>query len=614
MELQRRTLLIGALSATALGLAACTATNSTTTAASNTASSATPSVSFDGTAWSFDETNKVYYQLGRYYSATPAATDYETLAIFVPAAYLNATKNSDGTYSATVNASGAAGDFKASTAPIVLPVNTPGYSAQKPLTEYSYDTVKSYMEAGFVYVHAGLRGKDSNTDAYTGNAPWGVTDLKAAVRYLRYNAGTIPGSKDAIFVFGHSGGGAQSAVMGASGDSELYTPYLDAIGAATKDANGKAISDAVAGAMCWCPITSLDYAYASYEWNMGQFATSGTRADGTWTKAYSTDLADAFGGYINDLGLKSDSGTTLSLTTSASGTYLAGSYYEHLMDIIQTSLNNFLADTTFPYTPSSTTMAGMGGGGGAPGGSGGPPSGAMPSGAPTDAGGAPSGAASSAAGTQSSAAATTYNTATDYIASLNSAGTWVIYDAGSNTAKVTSLQGFVTSQKPPSKSVGAFDAPDRSATENVVMGLNTTGLHFAQVSADVIAANEKTYATLTDWKDDYAASQYTSDFAKTDSVGKNVAYRTDMYNPMYYLSDHYKGSKSSTVAPHWRIRTGIMQGDTANTTEVNLALALANHGVDGVDFATVWGQGHTMAERTGDATTNFIDWVKKEIG
>jgi hypothetical protein len=31
---------------------------------------------------------------------------------------------------------------------------------------------------------------------------------------------------DSIFTFGMSGGGAQSALVGATGDSELYTPYL----------------------------------------------------------------------------------------------------------------------------------------------------------------------------------------------------------------------------------------------------------------------------------------------------------------------------------------------------------------------------------------------------
>ena len=65
-----------------------------------------------------------------------------------------------------------------------------------------------------------------------------------------------------------------------------------------------------------------------------------------------------------------------------------------------------------------------------------------------------------------------------------------------------------------------------------------------------------------------------------------------MYNPMYFLSDYYSGYKTSTVAAHWRIRTGINQGDTALTVEMNLALK--RYGNIDVDFATVWGQGHML--------------------
>ena len=83
-----------------------------------------------------------------------------------------------------------------------------------------------------------------------------------------------------------------------------------------------------------------------------------------------------------------------------------------------------------------------------------------------------------------------------------------------------------------------------------------------------------------------------------------------MYTPLYYLLKSEEGYGTSTVAKYWRIRTGINQSDTALTTEVNLALALENYnGVKDVDFETVWGQGHTEAERTGDSTSNFIAWV-----
>ena len=59
-------------------------------------------------------------------------------------------------------------------------------------------------------------------------------------------------------------------------------------------------------------------------------------------------------------------------------------------------------------------------------------------------------------------------------------------------------------------------------------------------------------------------------------------------------------------------RGGRMKSDCALSTEMNLALALENtEGVKDVDFETVWGAGHTEAERTGDSTTNFIEWVNE---
>jgi len=89
-----------------------------------------------------------------------------------------------------------------------------------------------------------------------------------------------------------------------------------------------------------------------------------------------------------------------------------------------------------------------------------------------------------------------------------------------------------------------------------------------------------------------------------------------MYTPMYYLltnSQYYAGGGqgSSTVAPHWRIRTGIKQGDTSLCTEINLALALRAYGIGDVDFETIWGLGHTQAEDSDSGTDNFIEWVQQ---
>ena len=533
------------------------------------------SLAFDNAAWQYDEINDVYWQVGVVYVANPASLDYETLGIYVPGAYLEATANGDGTYTASVKSDAQVGQFTAATAPYILPVNTPGYNASQ-APSWLADGIANYTQAGMIYLQPGIRGRDNTTDSQgqevVGGAPWGVTDLKAAIRYVRYNKDVLPGDTDKIVSFGHSGGGAQSAVLGASGDSTLYNPYLEALGAAMKDKEGNPISDAPYGTMTWSPITSLDYADAAYEWNLGQFADSNTRAEGTFTQALSQDLAKEYANYINQLGLKHE-GQALTLAESSEGIYTQGPYATYLEGVVNQSLNNFLADTSFPYTSDG---AGLGG----------------------------------------STESVTYETAQAYIDSLNAETQWVTYDAAANRAKISSLADFAKYVKTASKSVPAFDDLSRSLAENAVFGVaDANELHFDQLVARLLKNNQAKYESLTDWNSQYV-TDFESDLAKTDSLGKTIAERQDLYNPMFYLTSAYSGYQTSKPAPHWRIRSGLSQGDTALTVETNLALALenqANGAVKSVDFATVWGQGNTTAERTGHASANFIQWVQEIV-
>lgn len=557
-------------------------------------------LTFDETKWVYDSDNDVYYQIGVQYCAQPAALDYETLAVVVPGAYLTGMDNGDGTYTCTSNPDGTVNGFTAETAPMMMPVNTAGYSAQTAATSYSYSSVSAYLDAGYVYVYSGCRGRsngynDDGTLAYAGGAPWGVTDLKAAVRYLRLNNDTIPGDPERIFAFGHSGGGAQSAVLGASGDSALYFDYLASIGAAMYDEDGNYISDAICGAMCWCPITSLDYADEAYEWNMGQYMDSGTRAEGTWTKALSQDLAACYGEYLNQLGLMDEDGNALILEQSEDGIYASGSYYDYVLGQIELSLNNFLEDTKFPYTPSNSMMADGGFGPPPDGGAGGPPDDGGPM--PWLTG-------------ESDAKSVTYETPEDYINSLNEEETWVEYDAATGKAHVTSIAAFARQQKTASKNVAAFDDLNRGQAENYVFGdSQNDALHFDAAMAAILEENQEKYSQYSDFDPQYV-TDYQEYKTSVDDWGSDSLTRQNMYNPMYFLSDYYEGCGSSHVASHWRIHTGITQGDTALTVEMNLALALQqNSSVDDVEFQTVWGQGHTMAERTGSSETNFIAWV-----
>ncbi|WP_261379148.1 subtype A tannase [Streptococcus sp. sy018] len=545
----------------------------------------------DQSKWLYNAEDNVYYQLGIPYAATPVNSQEQTLSIFIPGDYLTTTDNGDGTYTAKLNSDTKINQYTIKTAPIVMPINTPGYSAMSALTDYTSDA-KTYTDQGFVYVSAGLRGRDSG-------APLGVTDAKAAIRYLRYSADTLAGNTDNIFVYGMSEGGAQSAIIGASGDSALYDPYLKAIGAV------EGVSDSVAGTMAWCPITNLDSANEAYEWNMGS-----TRTDlDSESQQLSDDLATAFADYINQLGL-TNGDTNLTLDSSKTGIYQAGTYYDYIKETIEQSLNTFLATTTFPYDASSSAQnSGMG-----------MPSGQAPSGeAPS--GEAPSDLPSEMTTTQTSESSAietidniqrtqtssstlsltgTYNTAQDYIEALNSETNWVTYDEKTNTATISSIADFAKYLKSASKSVGAFDALDASQGENQLFGSNGTSVHWDATMAKLL-------------KDTDYATSYSDDLKKTDELGTDLTTRLNMYTPLYYLLDSYDGKGTANVARFWRIRSGINQGDTALTTEINLALALKQYGIDSVDFATVWGQAHTQAEISGNSSDNFISWVNESL-
>jgi hypothetical protein len=513
----------------------------------------TNALAFDNSLWQYNADDDVYYQMGVVYCAEPQDVDYESFAVYVPAVYVTAEDNGDGTFTCSLSEDGKIGDFTSLTAPIVMPVETPGYSLHKAPTSYGRG-ISEFTNEGIIYVEAGCRGRSNMYDAdgsflYDGGAPWGVTDLKAAVRYLRYNDSSIAGDSERIFTFGHSGGGAQSSLMGATGDSGLYTPYLEKIGAVMEDDEGNALSDAVFGVMAWCPVTSLDYADAAYEWNMGQYDRTGLDVD---TQKLSDGLAASFGAYIDELGLKDEDGNTLRGSD--------GSYEAYLLSVVNQSLNNFIADTEFPYTwkPSFSPNGQRGDG---------------------------------VSANEKPNEEKTFGSLDEYFADLNSDEQWVIFDG--DTASVTSLDAFVRHCKNVTKAVGAFDDLEKAQAENDLFGTGSEdALHFDAVMSELLGG------------------AFQSDLDQVDVLGNTVTDRVDMYNPMYYLLDYYDGSGKSTVAPNWRIRSGITQGDTALTVEMNLALALAQYG-ENVDFETVWGQGHIQAERTGTSTENFIEWVKQ---
>ncbi|VBB09543.1 alpha/beta hydrolase fold [Lucifera butyrica] len=271
------------------------------------------------------------------YVKYPVDTNYEIMNIYVPEEYYE---------------DKSIGNYNAKTAPIFLPNTVGGYMPGAPGSpgqdqNGSPNAALVALSKGYVVAEPGARGRttqDKNS-LYTGKAPACIVDLKAAVRYLRYNQKRIPGDTEKIISNGTSAGGALSALLGASGNNKDYEPYLKAIGAA--DAR-----DDIFAVSSYCPITNLDNADMAYEWlfngingysrmmapgplppdrlsppvNQGMPAAPPKLPEvkGTMTAdqiKVSDELKALFPAYLNDLGLKKSDGTALTLDANGDGPF-----------------------------------------------------------------------------------------------------------------------------------------------------------------------------------------------------------------------------------------------------------------------------------------------------
>lgn len=558
----------------------------------------------DADAWQYDEDGDCYYQLGLPYCLRPGAERYESLSIFVPGAYFVG-KRKGSAYSCSIAEDAQVGEFTPQTAPVALPVNSLDCGAQECPTSFSYEGLETYLAAGFVYVYAGFRGRsggyESTTEEYfSGGAPWPVVDCKAAVRCLRLNAAALPCDTARVFMFGQGVGGGICALMGVSGDAQPYEDYLQEIGAATHDAEGSDLSDDVFGIAAWCPTCSLASADAAYEWMMGQYATDGTRAEGTWTRLLSGDLASLYGDHVNGLGLVDAKGDPLTLDRIEDGSYADGSYYDGLVAMVGEAAGDFLRHTDFPYAampPVSRARFFPGN-----------PDGVASSEAAEAESQEGEASASEVAGVRQ-VQATVYDTVESYVISLNGDNRWLTYNASRGEADVTGLWGFVSTCRPPAKDVCAYDRIDRSGPANQVFGTDELpSVHFDSMVSGLLGEQRERYAEAEGWNEDLVA-EWRGDLAERDALDRTVSERVGMSDSLSYLVGGDEGPQG-VVAPHWRVHTGLFQSETTLVGEVNLATALASReDVSDVAFEAVWESGFGLAERQGDPEDNLVAWM-----
>jgi hypothetical protein len=291
-----------------------------------------------------------------------ATYNYHTMNIYVPS---NATEDS----------------------PIILQVNNGGWlggQAGTPVTDGAVytTTIASRdqktavaLKAGYVVVNTGSRSRGMTDPAgatYVGHAPAVVVDVKAAIRYLRYNDAAMLGTTKRLLITGTSGGGGLSVAISASGNSPDYYPYLHAIGAAgvtydaLSDTYSSTLNDDVFGMVGYCPITDLDHADAAYEWMYNATREKLREEFGTYTDTQmlaSAWLAADYVPYLNDLGLKDEGGNPLTANNldDAIKAIVEKEIEEAYVEVGQTQMDADIA--TLTYT--DTTWYSIDGGGNA---------------------------------------------------------------------------------------------------------------------------------------------------------------------------------------------------------------------------------------------------------
>lgn len=503
--------------------------------------------------WRFHEEGNYWSLEGVPYCGNIRAPELQCMNLYVPGAY----RNDDGTW----NLERTCGGYTAKTAPIIFENGIGGYAESRPLKlAHSGDGHSEFLDAGMVFVSPGARGKQTK-DAdgrLIGKSPAGLVDLKSAVRYLRHCSGQIPGDTEKIISIGVSAGGAMSSLLGATGNSRRYDPYLKENGACMDE------RDDIYGAQCYCPIIDLEHADMAYEWmfqGVDEFEGKPIMGGGTlneFQKALSGKLSARYVSYFNSLGLcDPKSGRTLAFSGDGNG----GTAMEYLLDILDRAATKYmkkLSDGSLgcgysveEYLDGRYICKKR-----------------RP---PREKGGEP---------------------VYEELAGCEKRS-WLSWDG--REAKVKSLRAMEKEYLKRLKPCTSFDSLECTQAENQEFGDETRDfVHFDRILGEILEELESSFPE--------ECGKYRKGY---EGLGGDEALKKRIYliNPFNFIGT---GEVVST-APHYRIRVGTRDGHTSFTMAMTLALKLMNAEVSDVDYAMVWEAGHEKADYAGE----FVEWVRR---
>ena len=422
-------------------------------------------------------------------------------------------------------------------------VRDPGSTASVALTWEA-------MEQGYVIVEPGMRGNNCYTgtigedDYYDyGKLPGPLADLKAAIRYLRYesNAETIPGNKERIWVAGTSSGGDATVILGSSGNS----PYFDE---ALAEINALPGRDDVFGVFPSCPVQTRHWADVALAWERwGDLSdVEGAHEVNKWLSSYFAD-------YEKSLGLTATFATE---NIKVGDALTADNYAEYLMTYVKDSAIKYL-----------NTLGGKD---------------AIDAYLATDL------PASMMYGTTAASRSWIKPVYDDAGTVIDIDGTWDEFWAYVVGADYYDYANEINYQYDK-----VMVAPDDCMTANGMGNANVgTGLFakWANASSFSFGKGDDFVGVFTQPGQDWIREK--RGIAISDEYLALVEKQRNCTDPLYFILGD--GTADSTTCANWYIRTGSIDLVTPHPIIVNLATALENKG-NNVGFAFVWEQGHGLS-------------------
>lgn len=579
--------------------------------------------------WKLSSDGTYWYSLDVSYTATPVNAPYQTMSIFVPAAYLKQDASGKAVFTDKV-----VNGYNVNTAPIYYHCDAGGYRETK--AGSSADT--QAIASGFIYVSPGHRGPGTTSSNsagqkyFDGKSPYCLVDLKAGIRYLKFNDKSMPGNSEMIVTSAGSGGGAMSSFLACNANDPVYDNYLKETGAIMS------VGDNVYASNCYCPITNLANADMAYEWFFGIPSQLKSLECSKFQTLLSGYLSKAFVEYVNKLGYTEEELKKLLIGQLE---WSANYYMNELQSgesKVDWSDKAVFKDAAHPtleeiaknyiagyYTKTSQMPGGMGLGSGPGGTQGDDRSGGMPVGGGMP-GGAPDGgqAAGGAGGAQGSvmgggpqgggmppggAPSTSPKEGKDI-------SNWMSWDKKTQKVVITSLANFKEDYQR-MKSVTSFDVLNAKTGETAVFGdKKTESRHWSRSLFDVLTRNKDSLKAV--WSDadtkstgyksfDDLYAAYKSDIAAVhkDEYGNDIV---DLYNPMLFI-DSDKSYLNGDVAKHVRIRTGTIDPHTSPVITLLFWDSLKKRGGMDVNFEYIWDEGHGDREQDNQTLYKWIDEI-----